>query len=60
MSEDEAEAIAAIMMTADSDCAWCAASLLKQFYKLHPEMEQAIDRAWCKEYDSMTWTKMGH
>ena len=57
MTEDEAEAIAAIMMTADGDCSVCAGNLLCQFYKLYPEMEQAIDRAWVKEYNTMTWKK---
>ena len=49
MSEEEATIILKIMMTADSNCAYCAASLLSKFAKAFPIYRGLATEIWRTE-----------
>lgn len=48
MTHDEALQVTDIMMFADGECSFCAASLLRDFVKRFPEHYEAACQTWLK------------
>jgi hypothetical protein len=58
MTPEAARVVAGIMMTADGDCSWCAAALLRQLVEAFPETREAVNTEWSKDHDPYSWETM--